>query len=146
MTESTDYKLRTLVSSDGKGFYRIVLEGTGSIREIYEATIEIAVFPDTEKELWVISKLRLHMTPTEVSGLAETVKSNPNRPSRVAIVADNDLLYGLSRIFSGHREDDHTAVAVFRDTEAALQWLDVDMTLPAPEEARASAWHHSPTG
>lgn len=143
MSEQRDYDMRTLVNTGADGFYRLVLEGAGTLDELRETLTQLAVFPDTRKELWIISNLTLHISTPELVSLAELVKSNPHRPEMVAIVADNDLIYGLSRIFSGHREDQYTRVQVFRDETKALDWLNKsDVPLPAVEEVSADAWQY----
>ena len=143
MSEQRDYDMRTLVNTGADGFYRLVLEGAGTLDELRETLTQLAVFPDTRKELWIISNLTLHISTSELVSLAELVKSNPHRPEMVAIVADNDLIYGLSRIFSGHREDRYTRVQVFRDETKALDWLNKsDVSLPAVEEVSADAWQY----
>jgi len=143
MTERHSFKMRTLITSGENGFYRLILEGEGTIKELQETLTQLAVFPDSKKELWVISNLTLHLSRPEIVSLAELVKSNPHRPEMVAIVANNDLLFGLSRIFSGHREDLQTRIQVFRDEPHALDWLNAsDISLPDAEEFDADDWQY----
>jgi hypothetical protein len=143
MTEQHDYNMRTLVTTGADGFYRLVMEGAGNLRDLREVLTQLAVFPDTKKELWIISDLTLDISTQEIIGLADLVKSNPQRPDMVAIVADNDLLFGLSRVFSGHREDRQTQVQVFRSETNALDWLNKSETsLPAVENISADAWQY----
>lgn len=143
MSEQRDYQMRTLVHTGANGFYRLVLEGTGNLEDLQETLTQLAVFPDTRKELWIISNLTLHISTAQVVALAELVKSNPHRPDMVAIVADNDLLFGLSRVFSGHREDRQTQVQVFRSEETALDWLNANTAmLPDPSQVSDDAWQY----
>jgi hypothetical protein len=143
MSEPRDYNMRTLVSTGADGFYRLVLEGEGNLNDLREVLTQLAVFPDTRKELWIISDLTLHISTQEIIGLADLVKTNPQQPGMVAIVADKDLLFGLSRIFSGHREDRQTRVQVFRDESNALEWLNKsEASLPPVKNVRADAWQY----
>jgi hypothetical protein len=43
---------------------------------------------------------------------------------KLAIVAPEDEVYGLARLFSVHRAQEHLQLQVFRDRDAAFQWLD----------------------
>lgn len=143
MSEQRDYQMRTLVHTGVNGFYRLVLEGAGNLNDLRETLTQLAVFPDTRKELWIISNLTLHISTAEVVALAELVKSNPHSPDLVAIVADNDLLYGLSRVFSGHRENRQTKVQVFRSEDQALDWLNASAeSLPDVSEVSDDSWQY----
>ena len=44
--------------------------------------------------------------------------------SRKAVVADRDVLFGLSRMYEGFRGVPDDVLQVFRDRESALAWLE----------------------
>ncbi len=46
--------------------------------------------------------------------------------SRRAIVAPQDVSFGLSRMYELHREDHSESIRIFRDLDQALQWLGLD--------------------
>ena len=46
--------------------------------------------------------------------------------SKCAIVADSDLVYGLSRMWEILSEDSKIPTMIFRNIEDALQWLGLD--------------------
>ena len=46
--------------------------------------------------------------------------------SKCAIVADNDLVFGLSRMWEAYSEDTKIKAMVFRNIEDSLRWLDMD--------------------
>lgn len=142
MTEPAEYKFRTLVTAGPNGFYRVVLEGTANVDEIRKAVTEVALFRDTKKEMWVLQNLHLNVSSEQLIDLAHAVKSNPYKPEKVAIVTDNDLLYGLSRMFSGFREEPGTEISVFRKVDEALEWLDIEADLPAPSEHEHKDWDY----
>jgi hypothetical protein len=53
---------------------------------------------------------------------------DPDRPSRFAIVAPQDLAFGLGRMYGAYRElspGSTKQVAIFRTKKAALSWLGV---------------------
>lgn len=115
---------RTLVSSIEDGFYRIEIEGHGSVKDLAPIFSRQAVFPDSRYELWVTTKLEICGNSYEVASLADLVKEElANPPEKVAIVASNDLLFGLSRVYAGRRETDTTELNVFRDEQSAINWL-----------------------
>jgi hypothetical protein len=140
MTESVVHNLHTLVTNEEQGFYRIVLKGKASLDDIIKVSTEIALFADTSKELWVINELELDFSSAEIQSLAEMLKSNPYKPAKVAIVIDNDLLFGLGRIFSSYREDDDTTVQIYRREAEALDWLGIDQSLTDINEISHSQW------
>jgi hypothetical protein len=138
--------LHILVTNEEPGFYRIILKGKASFEDAIRLATEVALFTDTEKELWVINELKLHFSSAEIQSLAKVLKSNPYRPKKVAIVTDNDLLFGLGRIFSTYREDEVTTVQIFRREAEALDWLDIDQTLADVNEISHSQWRSFSTG
>ena len=146
MAESVVHNLHTLVTNEESGFYRIILKGHASFEDIIKVSTEIALFPDTEKELWIINELKFNFSSAEIQSLAEMLKSNPYKPEKVAIVTNNDLLFGLGRIFSTYREDEVTTVQVCRREAEALDWLDIDQTLADVNEISHSQWRSFPTG
>ena len=48
----------------------------------------------------------------------------PPLSGRIAVVAPEDLLYGLSRVFSAHGADWGLQASVFRDQAAASEWIE----------------------
>lgn len=146
MAESVVHNLHTLVTNEEPGFYRVILKGKTSFDDAIKVATEIALFPDTQKELWIINELKLDFSSAEIQSLAEMLKSNPYKPEKVALVTDNDLLFGLGRIFSTYREDEVTTVQIFRREAEALDWLDIDQTLADVNEISHSQWRSFSTG
>lgn len=142
MTHAQDYKLRTLMYAGDNGFYGIVMQGKATLPELRKVLTKNAVFPDTRLELWLIDELELDLSSSELALLAELVKSNTYQPQKTAIVTGNDLLFGLSRVFSGYRESEHTQVNVFRDVESAVEWLEVSDVAPDFSNIRDAEWKY----
>ena len=46
--------------------------------------------------------------------------------SKCAIVADSDLVFGLSRMWEAYSEDTKIKAMVFRNIEDSLRWLGMD--------------------
>ena len=145
MTNIPADKIRTLVSVGENGFYRVEIEGTGSAKDLSKIISDVALFPDSKNELWIARNLKLEASSTELVALADLAKALPHRPEKVAIVASDDLTYGLGRIYAGHRETDEHQLNVFRDEESALQWLYPDIDLSTVESAEGGEWQYHQT-
>ena len=70
------------------------------------------------------------VSPERVAKLANLSSSMdaPGSPSKLAIIVANDLHFGLGRMYQSHREmakESTKTVRVFRNEEAALEWLGV---------------------
>jgi len=57
-----------------------------------------------------------------VQRLAQLIRATPLGPT--AIVADEDTLFGMARMFSIFAEHDGISVEVFRDIDSARRWLE----------------------
>lgn len=86
-------------------------------------------------------------SPATIQALASlsATMDQPASHSKFAIIAPDDLAYGLGRMYQTHRSlmpNSAKEVAVFRTIEAGLQWLDVQP--PPPSEAPDPAHSHRP--
>jgi hypothetical protein len=81
-----------------------------------------AHFPGKIK-LWDCSS-GLALSAEELRAMADESKRLDAETLKVAIVAPEDEAYGLARMFSVHRAQEHLQLQVFRDRDAAFQWLD----------------------
>ena len=61
-------------------------------------------------------------TADEIRGIADVVKGE-TLSGRLALVADEDLYYGLSRMFESYAEYAGFDCLVFREYDPALDWL-----------------------
>ena len=64
----------------------------------------------------------------ELAALSASMDS-PNSPSKMAIVAPEDMIFGLGKMYQARRHLQPAGtkeVRVFRDRESALDWLEVD--------------------
>jgi hypothetical protein len=81
---------------------------------------EIADFSDVAETTRV--------TTEEILDLVKTAAANDARiaPSRLAIVAKEDLFFGLGRVYQAYRElagNGHKQIGVFRTMAEAMAWL-----------------------
>jgi len=81
-----------------------------------------ANFPSKVK-LWDCS-CGLALTADELRTMAENSKQIDAETLRVALVAPYDEVYGLARLFSVHRAQEHLQLQIFRDRGAAFEWLE----------------------
>ena len=44
-------------------------------------------------------------------------------PSKVAVIAPDDLSFGLSRVYEVYREKDEIELKVFRTEQKGIEWL-----------------------
>ena len=54
---------------------------------------------------------------------AERARFENRRVARVAMVVDDDLNFGLMRMFEMLSDTEHGSIQVFRDLDAALRWV-----------------------
>lgn len=59
----------------------------------------------------------------EIKGLAQQSRGYEQPAARSAIVAPENVAYGLSRMFASYRDDNRVAQGIFRTREEALAWL-----------------------
>ena len=125
--------------------HRLVLaEGRGLVtsEEVFRYQLDVWSRPDVGGfnelvDMSAATELR-EGPPDRVRALAKLSASmdDPARKSKMAIVAPQDLAFGIARMYQAHRELNEMStkkVGVFRDRESAYRWLAaVD---PEPEEA-----------
>jgi hypothetical protein len=110
-----------------------------------------------QREVWSRSDLAGYDEIVDLSPVEDLVMSSGDRvralaelassmdaqgaPSRLAIVAPHDLVYGFARMFETYRTMNQKgvkAVSVFRSMRAALDWLGIEAPGgPSGEDPRA---------
>jgi hypothetical protein len=63
------------------------------------------------------------LTSTQIQELADYAKTKFSPPSRVAIVATEDLAFGLSRMYEVFRAQEMVDIEIFRHEQDAQNWL-----------------------
>jgi hypothetical protein len=111
------------VDSKESGFYHVKFQSPLSFEEILSAIEESEGFVNTERELWDLSGTDFNLSSDQLSIFAARTRRKTNKPQKTAIVALEDLAYGLARIYSVHREEQQTEVNVFKSEEEAIRWL-----------------------
>jgi hypothetical protein len=113
---------------------RVMAEGRGTVtaEEIFGYQREVWSRGDVAgfDELVDMSAVERVAEPSSdgMRGLAEmSARTDPPGETRFAIVAPQDSLFGLGRMYEAFRELNPRStrlVSVFRDRESALRWLD----------------------
>ena len=80
-------------------------------------------FISSDRELWCLSGTDFDFSSEELEEFGRRAKAKSNRPKKTAIVCSQDLVYGLSRIFSVYAGEGRIKLKVFRSEEEALIWL-----------------------
>jgi len=87
------------------------------------AAAEVRANFSSEIKLWDCS-CGLALSAEELRAMADNAKRSDAETLKVAIIAPEDEVYGLARLFSVHRAQEHLQLQVFRDRDAAFLWLD----------------------
>lgn len=102
----------------------VVFEASPSATSIKEAIEAMAAEKLSDKRVWDFSQSGFTLSPEEIRNVASFAGITYKQPSRVALVASEDLSFGLSRSYNAYRENSGTELEVFRTREEALEWID----------------------
>jgi len=91
--------------------------------EIRMSIDEVAAISASGLRLWDLSAGGWDLTTEELEEIADYAKIKFLPPSKVAIVAPEDLSYGLSRIYEAVRKQENLQIDIFRTEQEALAWL-----------------------
>jgi hypothetical protein len=98
--------------------------GVAGFNELVDMTEVEEIVPPPSDRVRALANVSAEMDP-------------PDHPSRFAIVASQDLAFGLGRMYGAYRELSPRStkqVAVFRTRKAALNWLGIEeQNLDLPE-------------
>lgn len=86
---------------------------------------ELAANYPQKLRLWDMRSIIIEQSQSELREIAMNSAATFSGPSRVAFVADDDLSFGLLRIFEvfNDQESRHKETRVFRDYQQAIDWL-----------------------
>jgi len=103
--------------------------GTLSDDDLLESARQVREDPGFAPDFDLIMDAREVDKLSMRSGLVrEIAHRNPYGPgSRRAIVAPDDTLFGVARMFELSRPEQGDVLRVFRSRDAAIEWLDQDL-------------------
>lgn len=114
-------KNHSIVTRDG--VMTIRFSRSPSVDDIREAIDDVASSNPPPLRLWDLSFAGLNLTADQLREAAAHGRSKQFPPSKIAIVAPDDLAFGLSRQFEFFRVDEQATTGVFRTEKEALAWL-----------------------
>jgi len=105
------------------GVMTIRFSNAPGVEELFAALDDAAEGDPTRLRLWDFSSTGLRLSADEVRAVADYSRTKQFPPSRIAIVAPDDLAFGLSREFGAFRVEEQWRIEVFRSVEEARAWL-----------------------
>lgn len=106
-----------------EGIIAVDFSKSPSVDIFKNAIDDVSLCENNMLRLWDMT-CRIDLTTAEVRALARYAKSKLKTPfSKVAIVAPDDLTFGLFRLHEVEREDRFLKQRVFRTKQDALAWL-----------------------
>jgi hypothetical protein len=112
-----------------RGLMRTHCRGVVTFSEVVEHFRQLHADPEVPERIHVILDLReLRTSPDrdQLRAIASEVKDLKERLrwGALAIVAESDLLFGMSRVFGVFAEGYFSQINVFRSEPEALRWLE----------------------
>ena len=90
--------------------------------------------------LWDFSKILFDFNTEEIQQIASYGKLRFTEKNRIALVAPQDISFGILRMFEAYRDQNTFSVArVFRTKDEALKWLEEQKVLMAFEKGSTSS-------
>lgn len=116
---SKNYKIEFL-----NGITKVEFLTKPTFKDGVAAVDDVAANYPCEKRLWDLSKTGFDFTLQEIIGMAAHCKSKFTKPSKIAYIASDKLVYGEMREMMVYREADPLVeVCVFRTEQEAVDWL-----------------------
>ncbi len=113
---------------DDGGIAHLIVEGELTLDEAIIAVRELyedASFTEPTRLLWDLRAAQVMLSNTEIERFVNFIRINRTQGrGRAAVVADDDLSFGLSRVYDGLSYDIPVNVEVFRDFDDAINWLE----------------------
>ena len=91
--------------------------------DMLELMDKLDTLENSELRMFVMERAEMLLSTAEVREGAEVARALVNQPRRIAVVAPGSISYGISRIFKVFRESEDTEFEVFRELDAARDWL-----------------------
>jgi hypothetical protein len=118
-----------------RGLARVLYEGRCTVQELAATSEALLRDPDYQhvtRQLADLSACTAFDVPAEeLRDLAHHVSVADQRAAvRLAVVAPQEVMFGMARLYAAHREPSPMEVRVFRDRAEALAWLGLDPREP----------------
>jgi hypothetical protein len=108
-----------------EGITRIKLFKRPTKAQVQSIMNEVAIHHAYEKRLWDLSEGDFIFPLEDLEEIAHFGKGKMTRPNKMAVLAPNDLNFGIMRQFEVFRANEHhTRFRVFRTEREAIDWLN----------------------
>ena len=113
---------------DAANLVRVTLHGVIRIQEALRILDDLTVDGSftTNRRLWDLGDCVLDLSPEDLEQIATIGKTRDLPRTKGAILANDDLNFGLSRLHEAYRESENIDVRVCRSEQEALTWLAED--------------------
>ena len=105
-----------------EGLVEVHFSTLPTVEEINEASERLSHMPNADNRLWVFNA-GVNLSPEDVRSIADAANNRDFGPSRVAIFADKNITYGLSRMYQVFRNAPGITLRVFSSKTEAVEWL-----------------------
>ena len=105
-----------------QGITHVRFDSYASVEEIDDASEQLSQMRNAEKRLWLFEE-GVDLSAQDVRSIADRANGRDFPRSWVAIVANKNIAYGLSRMYAVFRTVDNITVKVFTNEGEALTWL-----------------------
>lgn len=106
------------------GIIQVSFSRQPEVEEFRHAIVEVAHHKNNQFRIWDLS-CGVTWTPDESAAIARYAKETFSTPaSKVAIIAPDNLTFGLFRVHDVFRQDDLTEQIVFRSAGEAYEWIN----------------------
>jgi hypothetical protein len=110
-------------------FIHTTITGEITLPEIREDMVRLAADPHYSPDMPGIVDMRnakVNLSSNEIRQLTDSLKQSPRVVSntRRALLVGSDLAFGIYRMFVAMAENGRTDYRVFREEQAARDWLD----------------------
>ncbi|MCR9261789.1 MAG: hypothetical protein NXH95_18890 [Pseudomonadaceae bacterium] len=109
--------------TQSNGITYIEIEGLPTVDELILITDKASEMENIERSLWRLKK-GIDLEADDLRRVASHVSQLSLPKARAAIVASEDLAYGLIRMYLAFLDIEGVSVRVFREEEAAVAWLN----------------------
>ena len=91
-------------------------------QDLIDATDEVARFENNSLRLWDFTK-GISLSSSDMIRIADLLKNIGFPSSKIAVLVNDKLGYGLARMLDVHREQDNQQYSVFETEQEAFKWL-----------------------
>ena len=108
-----------------KGILFISIEGDPTVDDIKQTLNQTrgASGYNHLSRLWDFRRASFDFSAEELEEIASHASTADIAPARVAMLVNQDLSFGVSRMYEAYRKSPITDVKVFREEDEAIDWL-----------------------